>query len=308
MTNCGPGGSGTESCCTSLEVQGGTYYRTYTNDGCGPTGEADPATVSNYRLDKYLVTVGRFRQFVSAWNNGSGWLPSQGSGKHAYLPGGGLSMGAEPGWEASDDGQIALTSTNLGSCPPTTKVLSTWTASVGSQESLPINCVNWWEADAFCIWDGGFLPSEAEWECAAAGGSQQREYPWGSADPGTANQYAIYNCNYPNSANSPIGCTGVSNIASVGTASMGAGAWGQLDLAGELMEWNLDWSSYSSYVNPCTNCADLGSTGYRAIRGGAYSDPLKSAMFGFPLRPPTRFGTPPGSRQGFIGFRCARAP
>jgi len=64
--NCGPGGSGTESCCTSLEVTGGTYYRTYTNDGTGPTGEADPATVSSFRLDKYLVTVGRFRQFVRA--------------------------------------------------------------------------------------------------------------------------------------------------------------------------------------------------------------------------------------------------
>jgi hypothetical protein len=31
----------------------------YANDGGGPTGEADPATVSDFRLDKYLVTVGR---------------------------------------------------------------------------------------------------------------------------------------------------------------------------------------------------------------------------------------------------------
>src|SRR5271165_983105 len=59
MTNCGPGGSGTESCCTSLPVTGGTFYRTFTNDGTGPTEEADPATVSGFRLDKYLVTVGR---------------------------------------------------------------------------------------------------------------------------------------------------------------------------------------------------------------------------------------------------------
>jgi hypothetical protein len=39
--------------------------------------------------DKYLVTVGRFRQFVAAWSNGGGWTPDAGSGTHAYLPGGG---------------------------------------------------------------------------------------------------------------------------------------------------------------------------------------------------------------------------
>jgi len=71
--SCAPGGSGMtncgacqESCCTSREVEGGTYYRTYTNSGGGPTGEANPATVSSFRLDKYEVTVGRFRQFVNA--------------------------------------------------------------------------------------------------------------------------------------------------------------------------------------------------------------------------------------------------
>jgi sulfatase modifying factor 1 len=78
MTNCG---SPSESCCTSLEVTGGTYERTYANAGGGPTGpEADPATVSGFRLDKYLVTVGRFRQFVNAWNGGAGYTPAAGSG------------------------------------------------------------------------------------------------------------------------------------------------------------------------------------------------------------------------------------
>src|ERR1019366_8701637 len=46
LTNCG---ATSESCCTSLEVPGGTYYRTYTNSGGGAISEADPATVSGFR-------------------------------------------------------------------------------------------------------------------------------------------------------------------------------------------------------------------------------------------------------------------
>ena len=59
--------------------------------------------------------------------------------------------------------------------------------------------------------------------------------------PGTANQYAIYGCYYPSGAgNCNLPQPGVANIAPVGTATLGAGLWGQLDLAGNMWEWNLD--------------------------------------------------------------------
>src|ERR1700689_1763054 len=157
MTTCGADG---ESCCTSLEVEGGTYYRTYdlndsgtpvfAADG-GPIGEADPATVGGLRLDKYLVTVGRFRQFVNAVlrpDGGPGYTPPPGSGKHTHLNGGlglvnsGNVGGYETGWVATDDGNLGPTNTNL-SCDPN---YATWTASPGEEEALPINCVNWWGA------------------------------------------------------------------------------------------------------------------------------------------------------------------
>src|SRR5580704_6839465 len=59
----------------------------------------------------------------------------------------------------------------------------TWTETAGSSENLPITEAHWYAAYAFCIWDGGFLPSEAEWNYAAAGGSDQRAYPWSPAFP-----------------------------------------------------------------------------------------------------------------------------
>jgi sulfatase modifying factor 1 len=280
--------------------------RTYTNSGSGSTGTADPATVSGFRLDKYLVTVGRFRQFVNAWNNGAGYTPPAKSGKHTHLNGGlGLAVGPnvnagqtyEPGWATSDNGNIAPTNTNLA-CQ--SGGYDTWTTSRSSQENLPINCVTWPETYAFCIWDGGFLPRDAEWEYAAAGGSQQREYPWGSTAPTAApNKYAIYGCLYPSGSG---GCTGVTNIARVGTATLGAGLWGQLDLVGEVWTWNLDWYGDGSYTNPCTDCANLTPSFFRPVRSGNFLGATLDS------RPPGRGCLTPMYRGSDDGFRCARTP
>ena len=290
LTNCG---SASESCCTSIEVPGGTYDWTYTNSGSGATGEADPATVSGFRMDKYLVTVGRYRQFVAAWKNGSGYRPAAGSGKHTHLNGGsGLNAtggGYESGWDATDLNNTSYVDPGSGSD-------GTFTAAPGSQENLPINYVTWYEAYAFCIWDGGFLPSEAEWEYVAAGGGQQREYPWGSTAPGTGNQYAIYDYYYPTGTDDP---TGTGNIAPVGTAASGAGLWGHLDMAGELFEWNLDW--YAGYA-PCTDCANLSTATVRVFRGGSFYNDASS------LPSAARLEGAPEGVDYYAGFRCARTP
>jgi formylglycine-generating enzyme required for sulfatase activity len=96
-----------------------------------------------------------------------------------------MTNGYETGWEATywnDTMYLDPTDANLTACSDDmwNINLSTWTKRAGQNENLPINCVTWHEAYAFCIWDGGFLPSGTEWEYAAVGGSQQRYYPWGS--------------------------------------------------------------------------------------------------------------------------------
>jgi formylglycine-generating enzyme len=303
----GPGvsdcGQNAESCCSSPKVSGGTFFRTYTNDGSGAKSTADSATISDFRLDKYLVTVGRFRKFVAAWDQGSGFTPDAGSGKHAHLNGGkgladsGAAGSYEQGWLDSYSNKIDLTTDTL-QCD---SGKATWTASAGANEMLPMNCINWFESYAFCIWDGGFLASEAEYVYAAAGGSEQRRFPWGPTSPGENNQYAIWNCSYPDGSGT---CDGtIHNIAPVGTPRLGAGKWGQLDLVGNVIEWYLDWFA-PAYVSPCTDCADLASGSGRAPRDGYFASTdetlLQSSYRNNGFYPANRFFS--------YGFRCARTP
>jgi len=301
LSDCGPNG---ESCCASLDVPGGTFYRTYKNGGSGATNVADPATISDFRLDKYLVTVGRYRRFVAAWDGGSGYMPAEGSGKHAHLNGGkglldsGAAGAYERGWTEADNANLAPNSDNL-ECQSGS---ATWTSGPGDNEKLPINCVNWWEAYAFCIWDGGFLPSEAEYVYAAAGGSEHRRYPWGANEPGTDHQFAIYGCNYPDDSSGTCNKS-VNHIAPVGTARDGAGRWGHLDLVGDLMEWYLDWFA-PSYANPCVDCAHLASGSGRALRDGYFAS-TDTALLQVPYR---NNGFYPANRFYSFGLRCARAP
>src|SRR6266478_5238488 len=92
VPTCGP--NATSSCCTSVLVSGGTFFRTYDvgTDGMF-TDMTHPATISTFRLDVYEVTVGRFRQFVAAGKGTQLDPPAPGAGAHTQIPG--------SGWDAS---------------------------------------------------------------------------------------------------------------------------------------------------------------------------------------------------------------
>jgi len=164
LTNCGDGG---ESCCTALPVFGGTYFRTYSNSGGGATGNSDPATVSSFRLDKYLVTVGRFRQFVNAWNEGAGYTPPAGSGKHTHLNGGaGLNAtqgGFEPGWASEDNALIEPTNAQWGVTCAGAGIVMIDTGAVADISKVDAALRSrGWRDDVLLAFGGGVRPDDLD--------------------------------------------------------------------------------------------------------------------------------------------------
>jgi formylglycine-generating enzyme required for sulfatase activity len=119
-----------------------------------------------------------------------------------------------------------------GSC--TARLGSGPTCTMGRLErKVPINCVPWTAADAYCRAVGKRLPSEAEWELAAGGGQEAR-FPWGSTPPSCAVAVTLV------SNSSGVSCS-VRGPAPVGTHPRGASSFGLEDMAGNVEEWVADW-------------------------------------------------------------------
>jgi len=254
----------------------------------GGTPDEVPAhsvTVSTFVLDKYEVTVGRFRSFVAAYTEG--WRPTAGEGANPKI----ADSGWSPAWDASLPANGAELRAGLA-CDP--QMDQTWTEVSAGNEGYPINCVTWYEAFAFCIWDEGRLPTEAEWEYAAAGGSEERLYPWGSTPPSA--EVDLTNSSYSEQ----------SALVPVGSHPRGAGRWGQLDLEGSVSEWNLDWFSTSWYRDARSSGADVcnltDAKPLRACQGGTWDWGDDAS-----LRSARRYADAPDQRSKFDGVRCARS-
>ncbi len=284
---------GTRNCCDRPATRGGSFLMGRGGAGANDehtTGLDDEvpehtATLSPSSIEFFPVTVGRFRAFLNAY---TGVPPATGAGAHPAIP--------HSGWEAAFNGSLAADKATLQAslaCP-----LGTWTNAQGSieQEQRPINCVSWFEASAFCIWDGGRLPTEAEWEYVAAGGDKNTRYPWGQLPP--SGVHLIGNCLYDS-----IATCATADIPKVGIFTAGKGEFGHFDLAGSVRAWTLDWYSrtfYESVVAGCTDCVNLTPAIKRTTRGGgsfAQADALARSV--------TRASLTPTLRDGQTGVRCA---
>jgi len=269
-------------------VTGGTFFRSY--DGVNYTDKSYPATVCGFRLDTYEISVGRFRKFVAAYSQA---MTPSGAGKN---PNNAADTGWSTGWNTSLPADATALKAGLKACAGPKP--STWTDNAGSNEKLPITCVTWYEAFAFCIWDGGRLPTEAEWNYAAAGGAEQRVYPW--SVPAASTSIDCAHANYDDGAGQTCPAHQSNNVGS--ESPKGDGRWGQADLAGNVSEWLRDWY-VAPYPNPCDNCANLAASYDRVARGGTfYADVsgLLSSMRG-------HFSSS-SDRWDAVGARCARRP
>lgn len=270
---------GDENCCASNVVVGGMFDRSNDN--------AYPATVSTFKLDVYEVTVGRFRAFVNAGKGTQASPPAPGDGAHPTI--------ASSGWDVAFDVKLAPTSAELRANLACDAAYPAWTDVPNGNETRPMNCVTWFDAFAFCAWDGGRLPTEAEWNYAAAGGAEQREYAWGAdIDP----TMASYDCTGDGSA---AGACAFDDMLPVGSKSpQGDGKWGQADLSGNVWEYTLDYSAVPYRLTACTDCADLQLAQYRTFRGGGFAN--ESFYEGTSVR----LERSPEIADYDVGFRCAR--
>lgn len=168
-----------------------------------------------------------------------------------------------------------------------------------TEPDQPINRITWFQAQTYCEWRGGRLPTEAEWEYAARG-PDGWTFPWGDAFDGTLANHCDSNCGSADWASS-YG-DGYAVTAPVGSYPGGASWVGALDMSGNVWEWTSSLYEEYPYAAADGREADTGDSTdvLRVLRGGGF--------FGTNLlRGAYRSGIEPTNVGNSGGFRCARS-
>ncbi len=241
--------------------------------------------LSTYKIYKYEVTCGQYKQFIDAggysdpeWWDSTGWMWKEENSLTVPL------TWNDPDYPCGDD-----------------------------YENYPVSGVSWYEANAYANYVGRRLPSEAQWECAARGRGGDDEngdsftdgyqFPWG-------NEFFAgdtFHCNYQSEADGGEADgfnDGYFETAPVGTYPDGASPFGVMDITGNVLEWCSDWYDALYYGSAPSTDPEGPETGeQRALRGGAIIYDSGGAISGYNLRNTRRFSKQPETQRDFIGFR-----
>lgn len=213
-------------------------------------------------------------------------------------------------WMGSETGQdnerpvhhVWIDAFELAACQVTNADYARFLASTGhrpppqwgqpgfSHPEQPVVGPSWLDAMAYCEWlrrSTGRryrLPTEAEWERAARGGLEQKQYPWGDQPPELLPNYTERWKTGPE----PFG-------------RAEKNAYGLFDIGANVHEWCADWFAADYYaVSPEHNPQGPPAGSRRASRGGSWRHYTKVS------RCAARSSIPPDFQYADYGFRIAR--
>ena len=222
--------------------------------------------------------------------------PKDGS-KYVWIPPGTFMMGCSPGDSACAPDEKPLHQVTItkgfwmGQTQVTVGAYKRFMRAKGRQmpdapalnsgwvnENMPIIWVSWDDAHDYCMWAGGRLPTEAEWEYAARAGSTESRY-------GPIDEVAWYSDNSGG------------KIQEVGQKR--ANGFGLYDTLGNVWEWVNDWYDENYYKNsPSQDPAGPTSGTLRILRGGSWDYNAAN------VRVSGRDSLMPPGASNYNGFRC----
>ncbi|MBD8066816.1 formylglycine-generating enzyme family protein [Devosia sp. PTR5] len=255
-------------------------------DGEGP---ARSVTLRPYALEAATVTNSRFAAFVAATGYVTeaerfGWsavfLNAPEALQKARREGSGL-----PWWQRVE-GAAWNTPEGPGS-------------SVEERMDHPVVQVSWADANAFAAWVGGRLPTEAEWEHAARGGSHRQRFPWGDAEPDDQSIYCnIWQGSFPDLNSQADGFFRTAPARSFEPNSLGF-----YNMAGNVWEWTRDPFRVRSNAQAArARNAQALAQNDKLLKGGSY---LCHISYCYRYRIAARMALSPDSAASNTGFRVA---